>query len=262
MVLETVPADARPARTRWPGWPNGGTILGVLVGAGVVALVGPGGGSPADAASFALAALCYARMRPGLVAARVGRIVLSDLRARVKREFSGRCWIWIVAAQFTVPVIAAYVASTGGRPVVADGSFGRAGWGLVVAAQAVCLAVGDRRVARRRVLDRCRTRPSYCPSARGARTVAVVLPSSWIAPGSRADRDGALLHRLGPVAPDQRPARCALRVYSYDMVGSFVAVPRRDPVGPPTQSPVLSALDARPRPARVGCGRVDAAHAA
>jgi len=242
MVPETVPADVlRPANALLRLGLNGGTILGASVGAGVVALVGPGVGLAVDAASFALAALCYARMRLPHQAPRPasGGSVLSDLREGW-REFSGRRWIWIVVAQFTV-LNAAYVGgSTVVGPVVADASFGRAGWGLVVAAQAVGLAVG--------AIVALRWRPRHALGI-GVGLMAVTalplaalgllpsLPVLLIAFGL-----GGIAMELFSIAWDQSlqtnvPRDALSRVYSYDMVGSFVAVPLGETlVGPLTQS--------------------------
>lgn len=242
MVPETVPADVlRPANALLRLGLNGGTILGASVGAGVVALVGPGVGLAVDAASFALAALCYARMRLPHQTPRPasGGSVLSDLREGW-REFSGRRWIWIVVAQFTV-LNAAYVGgSTVVGPVVADASFGRAGWGLVVAAQAVGLAVG--------AIVALRWRPRHALGI-GVGLMAVTalplaalgllpsLPVLLIAFGL-----GGIAMELFSIAWDQSlqtnvPRDALSRVYSYDMVGSFVAVPLGETlVGPLTQS--------------------------
>ena len=67
--------------------------------------------------------------------------MIADLREGWQ-EFTRRSWVWIVVAQFAVLNAAFVGATTVLGPVVADGSFGRAAWGLVVAAQTVGLGLG------------------------------------------------------------------------------------------------------------------------
>lgn len=241
MVAETVPAAAlRPANALLRLGLNGGTILGASAGAGVVAVVGPGVGLAVDAASFALAAVCYGWMRLAQTTrpASSGSI-LSDLRDGW-REFSGRRWIWIVVAQFAVLNAAFVGATTVLGPVVADRSFGRASWGLIVAAQAAGLAVG--------ALVALRWRPQRA-LAIGVGLMAVTavpvaalgllpsLPVLLVAFGL-----GGIALELFSIAWDQSlqtnvPREALSRVYSYDMVGSFIAVPLGETVvGPLAQS--------------------------
>lgn len=229
LVPETVPVDAlRPANALLRLGLNAGSIVGASGGAGVVALVGPGWGLAVDAAGFALAALLYSRTRlPDRTSTGPRGSVLSDLREGW-REFAGRRWVWIVVAQFAA-VNAAFVgATTVLGPVIADESFGRAAWGLVVAAQTVGLAIG--------AVIALRWRP------RRALVVGVALMTVTAAPVAAlgilptlpalvvAFALGGVALEIFAIAWDQSlqthvPRDALARVYSFDMVGSFLAVP-------------------------------------
>ncbi|WP_285027098.1 MFS transporter [Plantibacter sp. ME-Dv--P-122b] len=241
MVAETVPAAAlRPANALLRLGLNGGTILGASAGAGVVAVVGPGVGLAVDAASFALAAVCYGWMRLAQTARSASSgSILSDLRDGW-REFSGRRWIWIVVAQFAVLNAAFVGATTVLGPVVADHSFGRASWGLIVAAQAAGLAVGAL------VALRWRSQRALAIGVGLMAVTAVPVAALGLLPSLPvllvAFGLGGIALELFSIAWDQSlqtnvPREALSRVYSYDMVGSFIAVPLGETlVGPLAQS--------------------------
>lgn len=232
LVPDTVPATAlRPANALLRLGLNGGSIVGASVGAVVVAAVGPGWGLAIDAAAFAVAALLFARLRlseradaasPGETAS-----VWSDLRIGW-REFASRRWIWIVVLQFAVLNAAFVGATTVLGPLVADETFGRAGWGLVIAAQTAGLALG--------ALLALRWRPRRALGIGVAGMASVGLPVTMLALQPTlavlvvAFAVGGLAIELFAIAWDQSlqthvPRETLSRVYSYDMVGSFVAVP-------------------------------------
>ncbi|PZF35660.1 MULTISPECIES: MFS transporter [unclassified Curtobacterium] len=231
MVPETVPESLlRPANAVIRLSINAGTIVGASAGAGMVALVGAGWGLAVDAAGFAVAAALYARIRlprrPS-VAPADRPSVIADIREGWV-EFSGRRWVWTVVAQFAVLNAAFVGATTVLGPVVADGSFGRAGWGLVVAAQTVGLALG--------ALIALRWRPRHALGIGVALMAVTALPVLALA-GAPALPTLLVAFALGGVAIElfaiawdhalqsNVPRAVLSRVYSYDMVGSFVAVP-------------------------------------
>jgi predicted MFS family arabinose efflux permease len=218
MVPETVPeALLRPANAVIRLSINAGTIVGASAGAGMVALVGAGWGLAVDAAGFAVAAALYARIRlprRASIAPADRPSVIADIREGWV-EFSGRRWVWTVVAQFTVLNAAFVGATTVLGPVVADDSFGRAAWGLVVAAQTVGLALG--------ALIALRWRPRRALGIGVALMAVTALPvvALGVAPALPTLFAIAWDHALQSNVP-----RAVLsRVYSYDMVGSFVAVP-------------------------------------
>ncbi|MFF0911234.1 MFS transporter [Microbacterium enclense] len=255
LVPDTVPEDLlRPANAWLRLGLNAGSIVGASAGAGLIAVVGPGWGLAVDAAAFAVAAVLFSRLRlPDAAAAGEGAAaaagtvagpraadgdpagagpatptsVFTDLREGW-REFSGRRWIWIVVLQFAVLNAAFTGAVTVLGPLVADESFGRAGWGLVVAAQTVGFAAG--------ALLALRWRPRRALGIGVAAMAAAAVPVVALALTPTlpalvaAFALGGLAIELFAIAWDQSlqahvPRAALSRVYSYDMVGSFVAVP-------------------------------------
>ncbi|MEX0152017.1 MFS transporter [Microbacterium sp. LMI1-1-1.1] len=269
LVPDTVPDDLlRPANAWLRLGLNAGSIVGASAGAGLIAVVGPGWGLAVDAATFAVAAVLFSRLRlpdaagagegaatgtaTGTAGAAAGTAagpraadgdpagtdpaesgpttptsVLTDLREGW-REFSGRRWIWIVVLQFAVLNAAFTGAVTVLGPLVADESFGRAGWGLVVAAQTVGFGAG--------ALLALRWRPRRALGIGVAAMAAAAIPVVALALTPTlpalvaAFALGGLAIELFAIAWDQSlqahvPRAALSRVYSYDMVGSFVAVP-------------------------------------
>ncbi|ROP49734.1 methyltransferase family protein [Rathayibacter sp. PhB185] len=229
LVPDTVPVgELRPANALLRLGLTAGTIVGASGGAAVVALVGPGWGLAIDAAGFALAALLYSGLRlPASTRAGAPGSVLADLREGW-REFSGRRWVWIVVAQFTVLNAAFVGATTVLGPVIADQSFGRAAWGLVIAAQTVGLAIGA-------VLAlRWRPRRALAIGVALMAVTAVPVAVLGVVPALPAlivaFALGGVALEVFAIAWDQSlqthvPREALARVYSYDMVGSFLAVP-------------------------------------
>ncbi|MBM3714974.1 MAG: MFS transporter [Actinobacteria bacterium] len=257
LVPDTVPDDLlRPANAWLRLGLNAGSIVGASAGAGLIAVVGPGWGLAVDAAAFAVAAVLFSRLRlPDAAAGGEGAegaatgpraadgdpagadpaesgpatptSVFTDL-PEGWREFSGRRWIWIVVLQFAVLNAAFTGAVTVLGPLVADESFGRAGWGLVVAAQTVGFAAG--------ALLALRWRPRRALGIGVAAMAAAAVPVVALALTPTlpalvaAFALGGLAIELFAIAWDQSlqahvPRAALSRVYSYDMVGSFVAVP-------------------------------------
>ncbi|MGD8194310.1 MFS transporter [Herbiconiux sp. P18] len=255
MVPETVPAELlRPANALLRLGLNAGGIVGAAAGAGIVAAVGPGWGLAVDAAGFALAALLFSRLRltppaeaappepvpaarPEPAAAEAAppeppppvprASVVADLRAGW-REFTARRWVWVVVAQFAVLNAAFVGATTILGPVIADATFGRASWGLVIAAQTAGLAAG--------AVLALRWRPNHALGIGvGLMAVtAVPVAALGIAPELPtllvAFALGGVALEVFAIAWDQSlqthiPREALARVYSYDMVGSFVAIP-------------------------------------
>jgi len=232
LVPDTVPeTQLRPANALLRLGLNGGSILGASAGAGLVAVVGPGWGLAVDAAGFTVAGVLFGRMRLPRGAAEAGQTertsVVADLREGW-REFVGRRWVWIVALQFAV-LNAAFVGATAVLgPVVADASFGRAAWGLVVAALSVGLAVG--------AVVALRWHPRHALGIGVALMVVAAVPVLTLALRPSVPAlivsfavAGAAIEVFS-IAWDQSlqtnvPRDVLARVYSYDAVGSVVAVP-------------------------------------
>ena len=237
---------------------NGSAILGAAVGGIAVAAVGPGWGLAIDAASFLLAAGMFRAIRLARAAPRQETTsVLAELRAGWG-EFRSRRWVWIVVLQFAVVNAAFIGAVTVLGPVVADATVGRAAWGIVLAAEAVGLLGGGvlaLRWAPRRALG--------IGVAASATLAAPVLALAVVAGHDVEGLPAAVVlvaaGLLSGVAVEQfaiawdvslqqhvPPDRLA-RVYSYDALGSIVAVP----VGEVAVGPLAGAVGVVP--ALLGC---------
>ncbi|MFG2480471.1 MFS transporter [Streptomyces fagopyri] len=230
LTPQTVPAGLiRPAGALMRMGTNLGMIAGVSLGGAVAAGCGAGWGLACSAAAFGAAAWCFLGVRTTDAAVPApGRTrPLRELRAGW-REFTARRWVWIVVAQFMVvnAVVAGGVQVLG--PAVADATVGRGVWGAVLAAQMAGALLGGVFAARsraRRIL------------LVGVAAVAVeALPLVVLAQGGGALPLGAAMFANG-IALEQFgvawdvslqeniPADRLARVYSYDALGSFVALP-------------------------------------
>jgi len=143
-------------------------------------------------------------------------------------EFVARSWVWVVVLQFGV-VNAAFVGSvTVLGPAVADTTIGRAGWGLVLAVQSAGLVAGALLALRwpaQRALRRGvgLTLLSALPplALAGQAPVAVLAAAAFLAGVGIEQFTIAWDISLQQHVPPQALAR----VYSYDAVGSFIAIP-------------------------------------
>ncbi|MFF5294939.1 MFS transporter [Paractinoplanes globisporus] len=143
-------------------------------------------------------------------------------------EFRSRTWLWVVVAGACVGNMAWGGALFVLGPVVADDTIGRRAWGLVLAAQTAGMIVGGL-VAMRLRLRRLLFFGVVClvPLAIPVFLLGI-YPHLWLLVA------GALIAGLGieqfgvaweTSMQEHVPADKLARVYSYDMVGSFVAIP-------------------------------------
>ncbi|MGW6444146.1 MFS transporter [Lentzea sp. NPDC055074] len=230
LLPQTVPADLRQrANAVLRLGSNTGNIGGASLGGLLIAFTGPGWGLAVDALSFALAGVFFAfvRVPAARAAAEHKPSVFAELRVGWT-EFVARQWVWVVVVAFTF-VNAAYV---GGvfllGPVLADTTFGREVWGLVLAAQTAGMVAGAF-VAMRLKARRLLLVGVACVGAFVSLPLVMVLyPQPWalllaaFVCGLGMEQFGvawetSLQHHV--------PADKLARVYSYDMLGSVVAIP-------------------------------------
>lgn len=228
LIPHTVPASRlRQANAFIQSGVYAGTILGASLGGILTSTLGAGWGLAVDALGFAVAApLCFF-IRAAVQQGASGTTLWQDLRDGW-REFTRRTWVWAVVAQFAV-VNAAYtgmVMVLG--PVIADSSFGRARWGVMIAVQSIGLICGSGLALR--------WRPQRAMLAGVALVMLCVLPMFMLAGGVSAGWllgaffiAGAGFGQFGVVwaqALQTRIPRDRLaRVYAYDAMGSFIAIP-------------------------------------
>jgi MFS family permease len=264
LLPQTVPPDVRQqanAINRLST--NGAMIVGAAVGGVLVAAVGPGWGLAVDATTFAVAAALFALLRvappapaTGVVTPPARASIFSDLRVGWT-EFRTRTWLWVVVAGFCV----SNAALSGGLavlgPLVADETFGRKAWGVVLAAETAGMVIGGLVAIRLRLRHLLFYGVAWCLGE------VMLLGTLGIAPVVVLLIGAALVTGFGieqfSVAWDTSmqehvPADKLARVYSYDMLGSFLAIP----LGQVVAGPLADAYG--PRPVLVGaaalCGLV------
>jgi MFS family permease len=206
------------------------TMIGGPVVAGVL-VVGPGPGwaLAVDAVTFVIAIVCFSRIRLPRATARASSM-LADLRDGW-REFTSRTWLWVIVLAFGFINAIHVGAWTILGPAVAiahPDALGARGWGLVMSAE----AVGG--ILMTVVLMRL---PMERPLLLGMLAVSVmVVPLSVLGlhPATLPLMVGALLAGAGMETFDTGwnvamaehvPTEALSRVSSYDMLGSFIAMP-------------------------------------
>ncbi|GIE81043.1 MFS transporter [Actinoplanes philippinensis] len=243
---------------------NSAMVIGAPVGGLVVAVTSPGIGIAIDAVTFVIAAACFAGVRvasparvgsaaqatspghevsPAQVAsaaheasvAEVGSParpaershLLADLRLGWS-EFRSRTWLWVVVAGFSL----LNAAWSGGMfvlgPAVADDTIGRSAWGLVLAGETAGMIVGGLLAMRLRLHRLLLVGVIGCFGMALPLFVLGLHPRLW-ALLLATFTAGLMLEQFGVAwetsMQEHVPADRLARVYSYDMVGSFIAMP-------------------------------------
>jgi MFS family permease len=167
------------------------------------------------------------------------RRILADLFTGWS-EFRSRTWLWVVVAG------ACFLnASWSGGfnvlgPTVADATIGRRAWGFVLAAQTIGMILGAlvaMRIRLHRMLffgTACLTLLALPMVALGVAPQVGVLLVAVFAAGLGLEQFGVAWETT---MQEQIPPEKLARVYSYDMVGSFIAIP----VGQIVAGPVADA---------------------
>lgn len=206
---------------------NGAMMLGPTLGGVIVAIAEPGWALAADAATFMVAAAFYSRM--GLP--RNDRVAASNTLAELRvgwTEFTAHTWLWAVvlgAAIMNALYAGAWITL---GPVIADDTIGAAGWGLTLSAMAVGMLVGTLLMLRTTWHHPLRA------GMFGILLVAVPIaalgfPSQFLLLIAAAVLGGIGFEIFGinwETALQENIGEDRLsRVVSYDMLGSFAAVP-------------------------------------
>ena len=226
---------------------NSAAVLGAPLAGVVVAATNPGWGIAVDSLTFLISGVLFAFLRvrpmstpapapgvigdeqtPGEAAVEPSRPnIFADLRTGWS-EFRSRTWLWVVVAGFCV-----INASWGGSlyvlgPVVADDTIGRRAWGFVLAAQTLGMIVGALLAMRLRM----RRMLLFGVFSTFFMALPVLIlgtsPHVWLLVAGGLV-SGLMLEQFGiaweTTMQEHVPADKLARVYSYDMVGSFLAIP-------------------------------------
>ncbi|SES20036.1 MFS transporter [Actinokineospora terrae] len=206
---------------------NAALITGASFGGLLAALAGPGWAMAVTAVVFLVASFCYARVRAPEIAASEPTRPIADLRAGWA-EFTARTWVWSIVLAFMV----VNAAVTGGMqvlgPSIADATFGRLAWGFVLGAQTVGALLGaiiaSRWQPRRALLfGTALVAVESVPLLVLAHAPEVLLMLAAMFVGGIAIEQFGIAWDVS-LQENIPPDRLA-RVYSYDAVGSFIALP-------------------------------------
>jgi MFS family permease len=250
LVAQTVPEGIRTqanALNRLGS--NAAMILGASVGGLLVAAFGPGWGLAVDASTFLVAAGLFALVRVGDYRAPAAKSggqgnMLRELRVGWT-EFVSRSWVWIVVLGFCFFNMAETGALGVLGPAVADETFGRTTWGLVLAGETAGMVLGAlvalRLRARRLLLVGvacCIAPPLFLVGLALTPLAAVLIPGAFLT--------GLAIEQFGIAwevsLQEHIPADKLARVYSYDAMGSLLAMP----LGQVAAGPLAVALGVKP----------------
>jgi len=206
---------------------NGMVVIGPTVATVLVVTVGSGWAIAVDALTWLVAAWCMGRLQVPRLERTETTSMVHDLRVGWG-EFVSRTWVWVVVAAFSVMnAIHVGLWSTLG-PVIAKDTFGPGPWGWVLSAEAIGLLLMTV------VLMRVRLRYPLRAGMLGMLALAFpffmlgfdpsVLPLVLL---SFAGGAGMEVFGIGwsTALQEHIPEAVLSRVFSYDALGSFVAIP-------------------------------------
>ncbi|MFE9331212.1 MFS transporter [Streptomyces sp. NPDC006925] len=259
------PGELRPANALSRMGINTGMIAGTSLGGLLAAVAGPGWGMVLDGVAFLGAAAAYrlagrvlagraAAPSPATTAEVLDPATAAGTAERARpwqdmrqgwREFASRTWVWVVVLQFFV----VNAVSAGGiqvlGPAVADATFGRTAWGFVLATQMAGALVGGLLVARSR--SRHALRIGVAVVALDALPLVALAESADLALLLMAMFANGIALEQFSVAWDLSlqenvPQETLARVYSYDALGSTLALP----LGEMAAGPLAERFGVRP----------------
>jgi MFS family permease len=230
LTPQTVPAgEVRQANALARMAMNVGVIAGASAGGLLVSLVGSGWALATNAGAFSMAGFCYLGVRVARAGGPDPRpgSPLRELREGWS-EFASRTWVWAVVLQFMVvnAVVAGGVQVLG--PGIADATVGRTVWGFVLAAQMAGALAGGVVAVRSRVRHALLVGVAVVVFEAVPLVALAEAPRVWVLI-SAMFLSGIAMEQFGiawDVSLQQNipPERLA-RVYSYDALGSFMALP-------------------------------------
>ena len=230
MVPQLVPREQlQPANALLSLTRNGLTVLGPTVGALLVVTIGSGWALAVDAATWLVAALLLAPVRIPPKERKASTSTIAELRDGWT-FFRSTTWLWVIVLAFgALNMIHVGTMQTLGPTVAEDtDGVGRQGWGLVLSAEGLGLVVMAFVLLRFRL-----ERPLFWGMAAislasvpmimlGAQPVLVALVVAAFVAGA-----GIEVFSMGwnLAMQEQVDDDMLSRAYSYDALGSFVAMP-------------------------------------
>ena len=244
LIADTVPRQLLQRANATVG--SGTTMVnlgGLVMGAALVAAVGPGWGLAVDAASFLLTAALFSRLRVS-ESKRSRGPMLGELREGWT-TFVRLPWIWTTVLAFMVvnAVYSGAIAVLG--PAIADDGIGRARWGWVLAAQAAGVLATT--LALTRTNRPLRLRPGVAIAALSAPWILMLGLSPTLVPLMVTAFAAGIGFGYFDVTWDTNlqsniAGEQLARVYSFDMTGSILALP----IGQVAMGPVAVAVGRTP----------------
>ncbi|MBJ7356191.1 MFS transporter [Nocardioides sp.] len=203
-------------------------VLGPAVSGVLVVVVGPGWALAVDGATYLLATLILTKVSLPKPSGKKRAGAIADLREGWT-YFRSTTWLWVVVLAFSaLNAIVSGAFNTLGPVLATDTDIGEAGWGLIRSAQAVGFLVCSLaliRISFRR------------PLLWGMAAIALegipmlvlgfepLLAAAMV--GSFLAGVGSQVFNLGwdLAMAEHVPDEMLSRAYSYDMLGSFIAIP-------------------------------------
>jgi MFS family permease len=215
-------------------------VVGYALGGVLVAATGAGWAIALDAATFAVAAYCFARLDVAPVVNERGASMLADLGDGL-REVLRHAWLVLLIGQALLYHLFFGGAQSVLGPIVVGDEFGRSAWGFALGALMVGFVVGGV------VCLRWRPRRSLYAGTLLLSLTALFPLAMGLSPVLWPVLLGAFLHGFGLQVFDvfwqlaiqeNVPEDKLARVFSFDVVGSFVA----RPIGMVLTGPVAAAV--------------------
>jgi MFS family permease len=215
-------ANALMAFTR-----NASHILGPSIAGVLVVTVGSGWAIGIDAATYGVAALCMGWLALPAYVRENATSMMQDLREGWV-EFAAREWVWVVVAAFgLMNAIHAGIWYTLG-PTIAKDTIGERGWGLVLSAEAAGFFVMSLVLLKLTLRYPLRA-GMLCMVAAVLPMLALGLSPQLVLLVAGAAVSGACTEVFGvgwsTALHEHVPEETMSRVFSYDALGSFVAIP-------------------------------------